>query len=676
MKASITTKIAVGYLLMVVLLILTAFAGFYAKNQLSQSLDNITGPAWDTADGSMEGVISVQHQMLALVEMAAYAKSGELRMPEGLAEAQSGAEEAFGRMFDSGKVPAAMAENISTRLGAFNAARDQLVDKSSAYVTAVEAMRDNSARFVGFMVLVEDIGDAAVEELAANPSQPLTWNGIADRWAAADGAMESRIAMLSRLHEYRDVVNHNLRPAEAAKHMDEPLAELEATIAELQALPQFADKVPEGDYAGRRYRDVLQELLDEHKQVSGVAIESFGTYLDSLDHFNEVTASLLESLEALEEITDGAIEGEAENIEAAKSNSTAMIWFALIAGVIVAVGAILVSIKVIARPIAEIAASLTEIAEGEGNLNVSLQAKSADEVGQLAHGFNKFVEKIRATIVSVSGSTSQLGAASEELSAITVQTNQNVLQQQSEVEQVAAAMNQMAATVNEVAGNASQAADAAHQAMAATTSGRHVVEQTVETINGLAGEVGRAAQAIQAVESDSENISTILDVIKGIAEQTNLLALNAAIEAARAGEQGRGFAVVADEVRTLASRTQQSTAEIEGMIVRLQEGSRNAVAVMQHSSEQAQRGVQQVSEAGDALNQITQSVGVINDMNALIASAAEEQSSVAEEMNRNVSSINQLADQTADGSQQTAAAAEELARLAADLQQMVGQFRT
>ncbi len=676
MKASITTKIAAGYLLMVALLVFTGFAGFYAKTQLTQSLDNITGPAWDTADGSMEGVISVQHQMLGLIEMAAYAKAGELHMPEGMAEAQSGAEEAFARMFATGKVPAAMAEQIRNDLNAFTASRDDLLVKSSSYVEAVKAMQGNSSRFVEFMGMVEEIGDRAVEELSRDPNRTLSWAGIADRWAAADGAMEARIAILSRLHEYRDVVNNNLRPAQAAEHMQGPLDELEATVAELRALPQFRGRVPEGPFKGRSYRDVLQELLDEHKQLSGVAVESFGAYLDSLDSFNAVVAALLEGLEGLEVITDGAIEGEAENIEAAKSKSAAMIWFSLIAGMLLAVAAVLVSLRVIARPIAEIASNLNEIAEGEGNLNVSLEAKSEDEVGQLAHGFNKFVEKIRATIVTVNSSTAQLSAASEELSAVTVQTNQNVLQQQSEVEQVAAAMNEMAATVNEVAGNASQAADAAQQAMDATTSGRRVVEQTVETINGLAGEVGRAAEAIQTVESDSENISTILDVIKGIAEQTNLLALNAAIEAARAGEQGRGFAVVADEVRTLASRTQQSTAEIEGMIVSLQEGSRNAVAVMQHSSEQAQLGVQQVSEAGDALNLITQAVGVINDMNALIASAAEEQSSVAEEMNRNVSSINQLADQTADGSQQTAAASEQLARLASDLQQLMGQFRT
>jgi methyl-accepting chemotaxis protein len=236
-------------------------------------------------------------------------------------------------------------------------------------------------------------------------------------------------------------------------------------------------------------------------------------------------------------------------------------------------------------------------------------------------------------------------------------------------------MNEMSATVQEVARNAVEAAEAAKEADNTFHQGKQVIDRVIEAIGELANEVEKAANVIQQLEAESMNIGSVLDVIKSIAEQTNLLALNAAIEAARAGEQGRGFAVVADEVRTLAGRTQQSTQEIEEMISKLQSGANNAVKVMETGKDMTKVGVDQAAAAGEALLTINTAVERITGMNTQIASAAEEQSSVAEEINRSIVSINEVAEQSAAGAQQTAQASNDLARLADQLKALVGRFK-
>ena len=341
------------------------------------------------------------------------------------------------------------------------------------------------------------------------------------------------------------------------------------------------------------------------------------------------------------------------------------------------VGLILVWLmaRSVTRPILGVARMLEDIASGEGDLTRRLAYDKQDELGQLAGWFNRFLDKLQPIIAEVKRSVQDARGTADQSAAIATETSAGMEQQYRQVDQVATASHEMSATAQDVARSAAQAAQAARDADQATREGLTVIERTTTNIGNLAADMSTAMAQVEGLAANSEKIGSVLEVIRGIAEQTNLLALNAAIEAARAGEAGRGFAVVADEVRNLARRTQESVEETRLVIEHLQSGTEEVVGSMGNSYRQAQGSVEQVGQAVTALRQIGEAVTVISDMNLQIASAAEEQSAVAEEINSNVATIRDVTESLSEQANESARVSQALNSLANQQQGLMDQFR-
>ncbi|VVP66344.1 methyl-accepting chemotaxis protein [Pseudomonas fluorescens] len=402
-----------------------------------------------------------------------------------------------------------------------------------------------------------------------------------------------------------------------------------------------------------------QDKLDEMRALINSRIK------DGTDQMGEQLNKL---------IAMNAADAKAASIQAGKYYDSAITGIIIVA-VVAALATVLLAwllTRSIVTPLNRAVEAARTIAGG--NLSKRIEVDGKDEPARLLEALAAMQTNLRKTIEQIAGSATQLGAAAEELSAVTEEASRGLQQQNNEIEQAATAVNEMTAAVEEVARNAVSTSEASNQSTHAAREGRDQVVKTVDAIQTMTHDVQNTSHMIEGLAAQGRDIGKVLDVIRAIAEQTNLLALNAAIEAARAGEAGRGFAVVADEVRALAHRTAQSTQEIEKMVAGIQNGTGEAVSSMQQSNQRTQSTLEMARAAGVALEQITQSIHQINERNLVIASASEEQAQVSREVDRNLVNIRDLATQSAAGANQTSAATHELSRLAVDLNAMVARF--
>ena len=458
------------------------------------------------------------------------------------------------------------------------------------------------------------------------------------------------------------------------------LAETETRIADLVNKVRAAQAgyaaLADGEEVAlyRTFSATLEDYLQAQNQMLELSRQDRGEELRALINTRIKKGTDLMGEQLNELVSINRRDAAAADQQAQREYANA-IWAMVIVSVLACLATVLLAwllTRSIVNPLGRALRAAQTIAGG--NLSQPIQADGKDEPGLLLAALADMQGNLRSTIEQISGSATQLSSAAHQLSAVTEEASRGLAQQNDEIEQAATAVNQMTAAVEEVARNAVSTSQASQDSNQVALTGRDRVQETVGAIQGMTQDVEQTARLIEGLATQGRDIGKVLDVIRAIAEQTNLLALNAAIEAARAGEAGRGFAVVADEVRALAHRTAQSTREIEQMVAGIQSGTGEAVQSMNQSSQRSHATLEMAEQAGQALQQITASIALINERNLVIASASEEQAQVAREVDRNLVNIRDLANQSAAGAHQTSAASHELSRLAVDLNGMVARF--
>jgi len=563
------------------------------------------------------------------------------------------------------------AQNVQTTLESFAAQQQALISKFKSpenvkllkqqaatiaeYQTSLNKMRNayrtgNSARDT--MSVNAQNAYNLIESISQRVQQSELSDQRFEQFQAVTAAKEAFILARYEVRGYTATSN--------AETEQKAVGQIDAAIASLKPLnAQFA----------ATQQDALRQLETALTSYRGALMAYKNANTEAVQARKEMTDQGTTIVALSEQLYQ--IQLDRRDAESAQARTFQLIstLLALLVGVIAAV----IITRQITRPLQETLAVVERIASGDLTQNVTVTRR--DELGVLQQGIARMGVTLRDLISGIRDGVTQIASAAEELSAVTEQTSAGVNSQKVETDQVATAMHEMTATVQEVARNAEEASQAAAAADGEAREGDKVVNEAIAQIERLASEVVRSTEAMSVLQQESDKIGSVMDVIKAVAEQTNLLALNAAIEAARAGEAGRGFAVVADEVRGLAQRTQKSTEEIEGLVAGLQNGTQQVSAVMNNSRALTDSSVALTRKAGASLENITRTVSNIQSMNQQIAAAAEQQSAVAEEISRSIINVRDVSEQTAAASDETAASSVELARLGGQLQQMVSHFR-
>ncbi|MFW0887401.1 UNVERIFIED_CONTAM: methyl-accepting chemotaxis protein [Pseudomonas sp. JL1] len=563
------------------------------------------------------------------------------------------------------------AQNVQTTLDSFVAQQNALLSSFKSPEN-VKLLKEQSATISAYQVSLNKMRNAyrsantARDAMTANAGTAYqlieTINTDVQQMLSSDQRLEQYQAITEAKQAFM-LARYEVRGYTANSNPEnerKAVAQLDAALASLQPLNAYFASTRQGELRQ------LEAALTQYRSSVQAFTQAIAEAVQARKEMTDQGTTIVSLSEQLYQIQLDRRDAESAQARTLQLVSTLL---ALLVGIIAAV----IITRQITRPLRETLAVVDRIASGD--LSHNLIVTRRDELGVLQQGIARMGVTLRDLISGIRDGVTQIASAAEQLSAVTEQTSAGVNSQKVETDQVATAMHEMTATVQEVARNAEEASQAAAAADGEARAGDQVVNEAIAQIERLASEVERSTDAMTVLQQESDKIGSVMDVIKAVAEQTNLLALNAAIEAARAGEAGRGFAVVADEVRGLAQRTQKSTEEIEGLVAGLQNGTLQVAAVMNNSRSLTDSSVALTRKAGVSLENITRTVSNIQSMNQQIAAAAEEQSAVAEEISRSIINVRDVSEQTAAASEETAASSVELARLGNQLQMMVSHFR-
>nr|WP_305835979.1 methyl-accepting chemotaxis protein [Pseudomonas sp. A29(2023)] len=636
-------KLGIGFVLVLLLTALVAVIGVWSLQTISQRFDGLK-----QMSSLNSGLLKVR-----LLEQD-YALHGNPKTADALHEGVDGLIAMADQLKAQSPGNESVMSDVQQSLGAYRKAFDEFVSLTQAKDLALEmASWSVSSVANNLDVLQAGLADDGAYTLKDSEGK----DGAQFIEQASQVSQVSRL-MLQAMNEARVRLDQSRKGDDSAKGNIEQAAQAQTQAEQLKSTVK-----DEG------YLTVLNEVSghiagfnDKLAEYTGLLAQEKTVY----EQLHQRAAQVVERVDQAYVAQDVAMQGELKKNSVLIIGSSAL---ALLVGLIAA----WVITRLIVAPLRSVMQVAQRIAAGD--LSATVEVTRRDEIGQLMQSMQQMGAGLSSIVSGLQAGIEQLASSAQSLSAVTEQTNLEVSSQKEETEQVATAMNQMTATVHDVARNAEEAALAAQTADDKVESGQQVVRQSMARIEQLADSATSASSSIESLSAEIQNIGTVLEVIKSVAEQTNLLALNAAIEAARAGEQGRGFAVVADEVRALARRTQQSTEEIERLVSALRSAAHSSVQQIQSSGELVKLAVSDALQTESALGSIAAAVSLIQQMNQQIAAAAEEQSSVAEEINRSVTSIRASADQSSIAMRGNAASSVELAQLGSELRGMVGHFR-
>jgi len=665
MRLTVGLKIGGGFFLVTLMLIIAGGIGFNGALKLGGAVDYFAKQAWSTGAAASQFTSSIQKQTTILEKMTAGVTPLDNKEEKSLELANKQAENAIEQIITAGIVTQTETDNLRSLYDKYQLFQKQLISHHSNYAIKRDFAFSEFVAFEKFMKVLE---------FYSNNIYQLPNIDQLDKFELVTYFFTTKLALQTRFYFMQRFLGGDDRIV-MLDEMESAWEDLIDESSELSDLELTDVKIRDGAYSGETYASLLTLQINEHKTSFDTLISSYDQYQKTKVDYEAIKNNTLKNVNDFVNNLGGTINAAAEQSSNTKSRVYTATIIAIVVGILIAFAATFFCVVTVIRPIVLAGQRMKEISSGDGDLTLSLPVNGHDEIAYLGSNFNEFINKVHNLVSLTIGISKQLSTSSVELQSLAKKTSQATTSQQDGSHQIAAALHEMTISFQEVAQSASNAETVTNETNESVNSCITSVAKNRSSIEELSSDIAHASDVISQLEKESESVGSILNVIGGIAEQTNLLALNAAIEAARAGEQGRGFAVVADEVRVLAQKTQQSTGEIKKVIEGLQKKSSEAVTVIDNSAQKALSSVSYANDVSEKLEMVGGAVLQVFDMNALIAAATEEQSSVAEEINVNVTRISDLSALTSNDADSALVSSQRLFELVEEIHQVVGQFK-